>query len=118
MENEKYIQLCVWPGIILEDDEGEISNEKFEAWFLEEFKCRIKFQEEVKTLPDMEGGVPVPDTGDRNDVLFTMHIEDVPKFVLPRLRSGIKWWSDFVDNGGKLIYPESVIEKYNKSYSN
>ena len=36
----------------------------------EEFGARVKYHCEVKTLPDVENGRAVPETGGRNDLFF------------------------------------------------
>jgi hypothetical protein len=114
---KNFNQLCIWPGTILETEEGKISFEDFETWVANNFNgVRIKMMEEVKTLPDMEDGVPVPDTGGRNDLFFYVHDEDIPKFAVARLQAGIRWWEDVLGNGNGDIYPEEILEKYPKTW--
>lgn len=115
MENN-FTQLCVWPGVILEDENGPITPEAFEAWMKENFGARIKYENQIKTLPDMENGEAVPDTGGRNDVFFYVHQEDIPSFAIPRLQAGIRWWEDVVGNKNHLIYPKDILKKYPKTW--
>lgn len=106
---ENFTQLCVWPGTIL----GNNTIEQFEQFFIDTFHgTRIKFSEIVITIPDMEKGKPVPDTGGRSDIFFYVHNEDVEKFAVSRLVYGIRWWEDVVQNESHLIYPEEIIDKY------
>jgi len=100
-----YTQVCVWPGTIV----GESKKTKFEEFMQINFSIRVQYLEEIKTLPDMENGNPVEGTGERNDVFFAIHSEDVHNFVIPRLRSGIMWIEDAIDNYRKL-YPSRVSE--------
>ena len=61
---ENFSQLCVWEGTILKNEEKEITFEEFENWISENFNgVRIKMMEEIKTLPDVENGKVVPETG-------------------------------------------------------
>lgn len=110
MENNNFTQLCVWQGVVLDG----FTIEEFEQWMLETFDTRIKYETQVQTLPDLdENGYPIPDTGGRNDVFFYAHAEDIPKFAVPRLKAGIRWWEDVVgynDNGH--LYSQQVLNKY------
>ena len=103
-----FTQLCVWPGVLL----GDSSVEEFESFFKSELGVRIKYHTEVQTLPDLdEMGNPVPDTGDRNDVFFFVHSDDIAKFAMPRLEMGIRWWEDVIkynDNSKHLYTPEFI----------
>jgi hypothetical protein len=110
MENN-YTQLCVWPGTVL----GDSTKEDFENFILEEFDTRIQYHTEVKTLPDLnEDGTPVPDTGNRNDLFFYVHSEDVTKFAVPRLRAGIRWWEDVIGshNNNRHLYTQEFLEQH------
>lgn len=106
-EKDPFVQLCVWPGCCI-NEEGSPTPEKikeFEQFMAENFYgTRVKFIEEVK----VEG------TGDRPDLFFYVHTEDLGRFAVPRLAYGIRWWEDVVDNKSHLIYPQEVLDKYLK----
>ncbi len=104
---ENYKQLCVWPGTVL----GDSTVEDFEKFF-EQQGFRVKFAEEVETLPDVEDGRVVEGTGGRHDILFYIHQEDISKFAVPRLSMGIRWWEDVLGNGHSNWYTKTVLEKY------
>ena len=112
----KFTQLCVWPGSLVAGDDPAFTTSRikdFESFMANKFKgTRVKYIEEVKTLPDKENGITVPKTGGRNDVFFYVHTEDLGKFAVPRLAYGIRWWEDVVENGNHLIYPKEVLDKY------
>lgn len=106
---ENFTQLCVWPGTMMGEDS---TAEEFERFFLEQ-GYRVKFAEEVVTLPDVENGRAVEGTGGRHDVLFFIHKDDVGKFALPRLRMGIRWWEDVVKyNDNSHLYTQEILDKY------
>lgn len=109
MSENNFSQLCVLQATTLD---GGTSKE-FEDFFKENFQCRVKFCEEVKTLPDKDSyGNNVPDTGGRSDLFFYVHNDDVMNFSVKRLTMGIRWWEDVIKNGSHKIYPESIIQKY------
>lgn len=119
MTNNDYQQVCIWPGtLVVEADEMQnMTREeriaRFETFMREEFGVRVKYLEEVKTNPDLKGGVPVPNTGGRNDLFFSVHNEDINKFAVPRLRAGIRWYEDVVSyNGHSYLYPQEILDKY------
>ena len=109
---EGYEQVCLLPATIV----GPDSIQDFEKFFAEEFAgTRIKYLEEIKTKPDRKDGKPVSGTGGRNDVLFAVHKDDVAKFAVPRLKVGIRWIEDVLDNERRRtprysIYPTHVRE--------
>lgn len=105
-EENKYIQLCVWEGVLIE---GQIK--EFEEMILQETDCRIKYECEVKTLPGDEG------EGGRNDVFFYVHSDDLSKFAIRRLRFGIRWWEDVLGNGHGCLYPQEIREKYPNAWA-
>ena len=108
IENE-FSQLCVWPGTVL----GDSPSSELEEFFLNEMGVRIKFKCEVETLPDIENGKAVPDTGGRNDLFFYVHDEDVMKFAIPRLQMGIRWWEDVISYNAEHnehLYTDEFIE--------
>lgn len=101
----KFSQLCVWPGTAL----GDSTPAELEQFFLDELNARVKYHTEVKTLPDTDdNGNPVPDTGGRNDLFFYVHEDDIAHFAVPRLSMGIRWWEDVVgyNNNSHLYTPE------------
>jgi hypothetical protein len=103
-------QVCVWPGTHL----GELSERDYEKFMEENFKVRVKFLEIIVTGPDWDDSGPMEGTGHRHDLLFAVHEEDVRKFSIPRLISGIRWIEDVLDNelhrtdGNWSIYPARV----------
>jgi hypothetical protein len=101
-----YSQLCVWPGTIL----GDHPVQELVDFFKDEMNVRIKFMEEVKTLPG-DGG-----EGGRNDIFFYVHDDDIEKFAIPRLKMGIRWWEDVLNNQRERIYPKEIYEKYPKKW--
>jgi hypothetical protein len=110
MENNNFTQLCVWQGVTL----VSFTIEEFENWMLENFDTRIKFEAEIKRLPDLdEYGNIMPETGGRNDVFFYAHADDIQKFAVLRLKAGIRWWEDVVGyNDNSQLYSHDVLEKY------
>ena len=109
MEN-KYTQLCVWPGTVL----GENEESDLEQWILDEFGTRIKYHTQVETNPDRDkNGDIVPDTGGRNDLFFYVHNDDIDKFAVKRLQIGIRWWEDvIVYNNNSHLYSAEFIEQH------
>ena len=105
---KEYNQLCVWPGVVV----GEDQIKDFEDHF-KDLGFRVKYSEEVKTKPDVEDGKVVDDTGGRNDLLFYIHDDDIGKFAVPRLGMGIRWWEDVVNyNDNSHLYTEKILDKY------
>ena len=108
--NEMYDQVCVWPGTIVAENEVESF-----VNFFKELGYRIQYLETIVTGPDTdEDGVPVACTGGRTDIFFAVHKEDVMRFAIPRLRMGIRWIEDVLDNEARTsacsIYPYRVKE--------
>lgn len=110
MENNNFTQLCVWQGTTLDG----FTIQEFENFIFDNFTTRIKFETEVKTLPDLdEGGNSIPETGGRNDLFFYVHTEDIPRFAVPRLKAGIRWWEDVVKyNDNSHLYSKEILDKY------
>ena len=102
----KFNQLCVWPGTVVEKDEIVA----LETFFKDEMGVTIKYETQVKTLPDETG------PGGRNDLFFYIADDDIMKFAVPRLNMGIKWYEDVLDNGGGKLYPKEILEKYEKTW--
>ena len=107
-ENDEFNQLCVMEGTLF--PEGGV--DEFHKFFKNEMGVRVKFENQVKTLPDIKDGEPVPDTGDRNDLFFYIHNDDIGKFAVPRLQMGIKWWEDILLNGNVKLYDQDVLDAY------
>ena len=105
----KFNQLCVWPGTVVGKDEITA----LEAFFKDEMGVTIKYETEVKTLPDTPG---CTETGGRNDVFFYIADDDIGKFAVPRLSMGIRWYEDVLSNGGGKLYPTEILEKYEKTW--
>jgi hypothetical protein len=62
-EKDQFNQLCVMEGTTF--PEGGVK--EFHQFFKDEFDVRVKFENQVKTLPDFEG---CTETGGRNQVMF------------------------------------------------
>ena len=101
-----YTQLCVWEGTAM----GEGSPEDFENFMKDIFNVRIKFMEEVKTLPGQGG------EGNRPDLFFYVHSDDLSRFAVARFQAGIRWWEDVLGNiradNRDMIYSDEILEKY------
>ena len=111
-----FTQLCVWQGCLVGNTPGQIAD--FEKFMAENYEgTRIKYAEEVKTLPSVVNGKAIPDSGGRNDLLFFVHSEDLGKFAVPRLQVGIRWWEDVLLNGGGVLYPDEILEKYPSTWA-
>jgi hypothetical protein len=104
----KFNQLCVWEGTLV----GKEEIKSFEKFFKNEMNVRVKYMEEIETLPTPDE----PNTGGRNDVFFYVHDEDIPKFAIPRLSLGIRWWEDVLGNGNGVLYSQEVLTKYPKTW--
>ena len=104
-KNDKFNQLCVLEGTLF--PEGGVK--EFHKFFKDEMGVRVKFENQVKTLPDFEG---CTETGGRNDLFFYIHDDDIGKFAVPRLSMGIKWWEDVLGNGNGKLYDEDVLNAY------
>ena len=107
----KFNQLCVWPGTVVGDSKKV--QEDFVKFFKDELGVTVKYETEVKTLPDTP---ECTKTGGRNDLFFYIADDDIMKFAVPRLSMGIKWYEDVLDNGGVKLYPTEVLEKYEKTW--
>ena len=109
MKKENFTQLCVWEGVVLDG----FTIEEFVQWMKDNFNARIIFEQEVKTLPDLDdNGNAIPETGGRNDVFFYVHSEDIKHFAIPRLEAGIRWWEDVIRNNGSHLYSQDILDKY------
>jgi len=107
-----FTQVCVWPGTsgVPDDLPG------FTQFFVDEFKTRVQFLEEIVTAPDHDArGRPVPKTGGRTDVFFAVHKDDIGHFAVPRFKIGVRWIEDVLDNEAfrtpeHSIYPTRVVD--------
>jgi hypothetical protein len=106
----KFNQLCVLQGCLMPEGGAK----ELESFFKDEMGVTVKFETEVKTLPD-PGDLGMK-TGGRNDVFFYIADDDIMKFAVPRLSMGIKWWEDVLGNGGDKLYPKEILEKYEKTW--
>lgn len=105
-----FSQVCLWPGCLV----GEKQIKAFEAFFKEQ-GFRVQYLEEVLTYPDLDAGfLPVPNTGGRNDVIFAIHSEDIPKFAVWRFTAGIRWIEDVLarHNHSCHMYDCDRLERY------
>lgn len=106
---ENFTQVYVADGLIL-NNETEI--QEFEELLKEKFDVRAKYLEQLKTFPDIDSiGCPIEGTGDRNDVFFTIHDEDVLKFKLPKFKMGASYLEDilvYCETTCKYLYPKRV----------
>ena len=109
MENQ-FNQLCVLQGCLMPEGGAK----ELETFFKNEMGVTVKFETEVKTLPD-PGDLGMK-TGGRNDIFFYIADDDIMKFAVPRLQMGIRWWEDILGNGNGKLYPTEVLEKYEKTW--
>jgi|TARA_A100001515_G_scaffold116171_1_gene97862 hypothetical protein len=108
MENQ-FNQLCVMQGCLMPKGGAK----ELETFFKDEMGVTVKFETEVKTLPDTP---ECTETGGRNDLFFYIADDDIGKFAGPRLSMGIRWWEDILGNGGGNLYTEEFLEKYPKTW--
>lgn len=110
---ENYTQLCLWAGTVV----GPENIAAFESYMLDVMGVRIKYAEEVVTLPTLTDGVREVGTGGRTDVLFYVHDDDISKFAIKKLEYGIRWWEDVIKyNPHHNIYPNAIMEKYQPTW--
>ena len=108
MKNQ-FNQLCVLQGCLMPKGGAK----ELESFFKDEMGVKVKFETEVKTLPDTPG---CTETGGRNDIFFYIADDDISKFAVPRLSMGIRLWEDVLGNGGGNLYTEEFLEKYPKTW--
>ena len=101
-EKDQFNQLCILEGTLF--PEGGVK--EFKKFFKDEMGVRVKFENQVKTLPDETG------PGGRNDLFFYIHDDDIGKFAVPRLSMGVRWWEDVLLNGNGKLYDEDVLKAY------
>ena len=105
---EGFEQVCIWPGMIITQDEKFA----FEEYFLAQ-GFKLLWLETITTRPDHdENGNVAHETGGRVDTFFAVHNDDVMKFAVPRLGMGIRWIEDVLENEARetehSIYPDRV----------
>ncbi len=102
----KYSQVCIWPAVVVKPKEVPA----VVKFFKDDYGVRMKFLETVVTLAGQGG------EGGRSDIFLAIHEDDIPKFAVPRLTIGIRWWEDVLSNGGGEIYPSDILKKYPKKW--
>ena len=105
MAKNKFNQLCVMQGTLMPEGGAK----ELVEFFKNEMGVNIRFETQVKTLPD-EPGCTL--TGGRNDLFFYIADKDISKFAVPRLQMGIRWWEDVLGNGNDKLYDNDVLEAY------
>lgn len=78
-------QVCVWPGVTLGPvgANHRLRPKQFVKFMSREFnRVRVQYLGEVQV------------NGDRSDLVFAVHDEDVAAFAVPRLTVGIRWVED------------------------
>jgi len=112
--NDGFKQVCVWPGTIVVQDENKKQEyiDNFVKSMEEYFKVKVQYLEEIKTRPDIQDEISVDNTGERNDLFFAIHNDDINKFAIPRLKAGIRWIEDVLskENYNSPIYPSRVFK--------
>lgn len=111
--NHKNATLVVWPATIVADGTNqEQSKRDFECWIMEEFGVRAMYEGEFKTWADIDcNGIVIEGTGGRNDLLFWVDDRDIPRFAVPRLAYGMRWYEDYIESENAIVPPE-IIERY------
>ena len=105
----KFNQLCVMEGTLMPKGGAR----ELEQFFEDEMGIDVRFETQVKTLPDNPG---CTETGGRNDLFFYIADKDISKFAVKRLSMGIRWWEDVLGNGNGKLYSSEVLEKYSKTW--
>lgn len=105
-------QVVVWCGTIV----GKDKVEEFEEW-LAQNGFNVSYLTEFKTLPSLdEQGSPIPNTGGRNDLLFSISSEHISKFAVWRLGYKMHWWEDYLDSGAWEYVPSEILETFPYSW--
>ena len=102
-----YNQICAWLGVVVKNADKPMTQKEFEKFMLGK-GYKVNYIDEYKTLPDHTG------EGGRNDVIFSLHKDDVNKMVMDRLHKfngDIKWYEDYVTNYRRQIPYDNLIEK-------
>lgn len=104
---KNYSQVCVLEGYTVD------SGKEFERIIKSRFGKRVKFLEIIHTNPDLDDqGQPVPETGGRSDIFFSVHDKDSISFAMAKQQIGARWFEDVVMNGGRYLYPDRVMDYY------
>ena len=110
-----YKQVVVWRGLVLSESDTPTKEDinDFETYLDKEMKFKVKYITEYKTSADRKNGKKVEDTGGRNDVLFYIHKDNIPKFAMWKLQTSgeVSWREDYQDNGGRKLI---TLNKYNE----
>ena len=109
VQSKGFNQLCVLEGTLMPKHGAR----ELEQFFEDEMGVDVRFETQVKTLPD---NPECTETGGRNDLFFYIADEDISKFAVKRLSMGIRWWEDVLGNGNGKLYPSEVLEKYSKTW--
>lgn len=94
-----FTQVVVWPHTLLGEGNTEADFQKF---ITENFDARIKLIGEHRI------------SGDRTDLLFFIHSEDIPKFAVARLSWGMRWLEDVMANDGSYRPPLDIAPTWNE----
>ena len=113
-EDNGYSILCAWPATTVGADEKEKVIEFFNEQF--ELTHPIIPVGVVITDPDRVNGKKVEGTGGRHDFMFFVHDADIPRFAVPRLMMGIRWWEDVVGDKSHKIYPKEFLKELREIY--
>ena len=106
MAKKQFNQLCVMEGTLMPEGGAK----ELESFFKDEMGVEVRFETQVKTLPDETG------EGGRSDLFFYIADDDIGKFAVPRLSMGVRWWEDILGNGNGKLYPSEILEKYPKTW--
>ena len=106
MAKKQFNQLCVLEGTLMPEGGAK----ELVEFFKDEMGVTVKFETQVKTLPDETG------EGGRNDLFFYIADKDISKFAVPRLSMGVGWWEDVLGNGNGKLYPKRILETYPQTW--
>ena len=109
MAKKQFNQLCVMEGTLMPKGGAR----ELEQFFEDEMGVDVRFETQVKTLPD---NPECTETGGRNDLFFYIADKDISKFAVPRLSMGIRWWEDVLGNGNGKLYSTEIKNRYNKTW--
>jgi len=108
---DKFRQVCVWEATVVGPHTKDVG--EFEKFMRNEYHVRVKYLEEIKTFPDLNReGKLVEGTGNRNDLFFAVHEDDIARFAGQHLKLGIRWVEDVLakHNYRQPIYPSRVFD--------